>query len=230
MAENIPLALPKYCRRIFLQPMDAAKEPFIVVRHFAAFENGGPVIIIRDNSPLVNMKRQGGTMQSADRGLFSSILAVLFTGAAVLWSPVGMGADPAGSRPGDASMTCAQIAQELQPYMQQMSPSITALGQTNEEVMARSKTRMKEAEAESAAETAAARASMLDPTGASSKALGIQQAQRQKERWKKAEAEDKPLNDKYKEQTEQVAKQGMQLKSDARLQRLMQLAQEKNCH
>jgi len=169
-------------------------------------------------------------MENKDRGFIGGIFAASIAGAALLWSPVGMGADPAGSRPGDASMTCAQIAQELQPYMQQMSPSITALGQTNDEVMARSKTRMKQAEAESAAETAAARATMLDPTGASSKALGIQQAQRQKERWKKAEAEDKPLNDKYKAQTEQVAKQGMQLKSDARLQRLMQLAQEKNCH
>lgn len=169
-------------------------------------------------------------MRNTDRGLFGGILAASLAGAAVLWSPVGMAADPAGSRPGDANMTCAQIAQELQPYMQRMSPSITALGQTNQEVMARSKTRMKEAEAESAAETAAARATMLDPTGMSSKAVGQHQVQSQKERWKKAEAEDKPLNDKYKAQTEQLAKQGRQMQSDARLQRLMRLAQEKNCH
>jgi len=70
---------------------------------------------------------------------------------------------------------------------------------------------------------------MLDPTGLSSKLLGQAQAQSQKERWKRAEAEDKPLNDKYKAQTEQVVKQGQQMQSDARLQRLMQLAQEKNC-
>ncbi|MGE5241684.1 MAG: hypothetical protein ACM3NI_08560 [Bacteroidota bacterium] len=160
--------------------------------------------------------------------LFSCGLAAAIVYAS-LWSPAGLAAGDSGSRPGDASMTCAQIAQELQPYMQQMSPSITALGQTTQEVQARSKTRMSEATAESAAETAAARATMLDPTGFSSKPLRQAQAQSQKERWKRAEAEDKPLNDKYKAQTEQVAKQGQQMQSDARLQRLMQLAQQKNC-
>ena len=88
---------------------------------------------------------------------------------------------------------------------------------------------MKEAATESAKETAEARATAADPTGMASKIVGQQQAQRQKERWQRAEAEEKPLNDKYKAQVEQVAKQGQQLQSDARLQRLMQLAQEKNC-
>jgi hypothetical protein len=168
-------------------------------------------------------------MQSKIHSSFGVVLAASIAGSA-LWSPTGSGAGAPGSRPGDAAMTCAQIAQELQPYMQRMSPSITALGQTAQEVKTRGEARNKEAATESAAETAAARATMLDPTGLASKMLGQEQVQRQKERWKRAEAEDRPLNEKYKAQTEEVAKQGMQMQSDTRLQRLMQLAQEKNCH
>jgi hypothetical protein len=169
-------------------------------------------------------------MQSKIHSLSSVIFAVSIAGGAALWSPTGIGAGSPGSRPGDAAMTCAQIAQELQPYMQQMSPSITALGQTAQEVKTRGEARNKEAAPEAAAESAAAQATMLDPTGLASKLLGQAQVQRQKERWQRAEAEDKPLNDKYKAQAEQVAKQGQQMQSDARLQRLMQLAQERNCH
>jgi hypothetical protein len=169
-------------------------------------------------------------MRSTIRSFLSGIPAVSIACAAALWSPAGIAAGAAGSRPGDASMTCAQIAQELQPYMQQMSPSITAMGQTAQEVKTRGEARVKKATPEAAAETAAAQATMADPTGMASKILGQQQVQRQKERWKRAEAEDKPLNDKYQAQTEQVAKEGMRMQSDARLQRLMQLAQEKNCH
>ena len=169
-------------------------------------------------------------MRNTDRGLFSAVLATSIACAAVLWSAAGIGAGASGSRPGDANMTCAQIAAELQPYMQRMSPSMMALGKTSQEVKTRGEARNKEAATESAAETAEARATVLDPTGLSSKIVGQQQAQRQEERWKRAEAEDRPLNDKYKAQTEQVVKQGQQMQSDARLQRLMQLAQEKNCH
>ena len=169
-------------------------------------------------------------MQNTNRALTSDILGVLFAGSAVLWSPAGIGAGAAGNRAGDAAMTCAQIATELQPYAQQMSPSIAALGQTSQEVRTRSEDRLKMAAPEATAEAAAASATMLDPTGLSSKLFGQAQAQRQKERWQRAEAEDKPLNEKYKAQAEQVVKGGQQMQSDARLQRLMQLAQEKNCH
>ena len=169
-------------------------------------------------------------MPSTIRRLFSAILSASIAGAAAPWSLSAMAAGASGSRSGDANMTCAQIAQELQPYMKEMSPSMMALGQTTQEVKARGEARNKDAAAESAAETTAARATMLDPTGLASKILGQEQVQRQKERWKRAEAEDKPLNEKYKAQTEQVVKEGQQMQSDARLQRLMQLAQEKNCH
>jgi hypothetical protein len=162
--------------------------------------------------------------------LFSVIFTAPIACVATLWTSVGIGADAPGSRPGDANTTCAQIAAELQPYLKQMSPSITALGNTAQEVKARGEARNKEAAAEAASETAAAQAAAPDPTGLANKALAQAQAQRQRESWKQAEAEDKPLNEKYKAQTAQVVQEGQQMQSDARLQRLLQLAQEKNCH
>ncbi len=168
-------------------------------------------------------------MRNTNREFFSGILATSITLTIGLWSTVVVGADGSGNRPGDANMTCAQIATELQPYMAQMMPAMMAMGQTSQAVMARSETRMEEGAAESAAETAQSLATLSDPTGMASKILGQRQLQSQKARWKQAEAEDKPLNDTYKSQMEQVAKEGRQLQSDARLQRLMQLAQQKNC-
>ncbi len=79
-------------------------------------------------------------------------------------------------------------------------------------------------------ETAAARAASFDHTGVSSRIVGQEQVRRQKERWKKSEAENKPLEEKIKAQTGQVVAQAQPLQSDARLHRLMELAQETNCH
>jgi electron transfer flavoprotein alpha subunit len=169
-------------------------------------------------------------MRNANHGLFVSMLAASFSCVAALWSQAGIGAGESGSRAGDANMTCGQIAAELQPYMNQMMPSMMAMGKTANEVKVHGETRLAESAPGASAESAAASATMLDPTGLSSKIVGQEQARRQKERWQRAEAEDKPLNDKYKAQTEQVVKEGKQMQSNERLQRLMQLAQEKNCH
>jgi hypothetical protein len=160
----------------------------------------------------------------------SSVFAASLIAVGASWSHVARSASSPGSRPGDASLTCTQIAQELQPYMQRMSPSVTALGQTAQEAKTRGEERNRQAAAEAAEETAAARATMLDPTGLASKILGQEQVRRQKERWKQSEAENKPLEEKMKAQTGQVVAQAQPLQSDARLHRLMELAQEKNCH
>ena len=48
--------------------------------------------------------------------------------------------------------------------------------------------------------------------------------------WKQTEAEDKPLTDQDKQQTQRVVEKGTAMQSNARMQRLVQLAQEKNCH
>lgn len=163
-------------------------------------------------------------------GSFSAIASVSIAFGTALWCPAGFGAGDSGSRPGDASMTCAQIATELQPYMQQMSPSITAMGQTHQELMERNKPRLAEAQVEAAAVAAASTsATMLDPTGLASNLLAQAESKRQTELWKRYEAEDKPLFDKTKTQTDEVVKQSQTIQSDARLHRLMQLAQQKNC-
>jgi hypothetical protein len=167
-------------------------------------------------------------MRNPDRGFFIVGIAAVVC-AMALSSPAGLAAGDSGNRPADASMTCQQIAVELQPYMQRMSPSVTALGQTAQAVRKRGEERNKQAAAESAAETAEARATMLDPTGLTGKIVAEQQRKRQEALRKRVEAEDKPLFDKGQAQAQQVVKQAQPLQSDARLQRLMQLAQEKNC-
>jgi electron transfer flavoprotein alpha subunit len=169
-------------------------------------------------------------MRTTNHKLYSGVISASIACATILWSPAGICADAPGSKPGDENMTCEQIAAELQPYMQEMLPSVMAMGQTAQEAKTRGEERVAKAAPEAAAESAEASATLLDPTGMSSKILGQAQAKRQKERWKQAEAEDKPLNEKYKTQSEQVLKEGQQLQSNERIQRLMQLAQEKNCH
>ena len=169
-------------------------------------------------------------MQVTIRRSLNSVFAVLLVAVSASWSPFARSAGSPGSKPGDASLTCAQIAQELQPYMQQMAPSMTAFGQTAQEAKTRGEQLNQQAAKEAAEETAAARAASLDPTGIASRIVGQEQVRRQKERWKRSEAENKPLEEKIKAQTGQVLAQAQPLQSDARLHRLMELAQEKNCH
>jgi putative aminopeptidase FrvX len=139
------------------------------------------------------------------------------------------GAEAPGARPGDDSMTCQQIAAELMPYMQQIAPSATAVAQTAEEVRERGKQRAAEEMPAAVALTMAATAASADPTGAASRAVGQAEVLHQQQVWQRATAEDKPLSDKLNAQTSQLAAQGQQLQSNARLQRLMQLVQEKGC-
>jgi hypothetical protein len=127
-------------------------------------------------------------------------------------------------------MTCAQIGAELAPYARQMTPAVTDLAQTGQELNARNQKRMAEAMPEAAALTAAATASHLDPTGLAGRAVGQAEIATQQAIWDKALAEDKPLADKMNAQTNAVVEQAAPLQANPRIQRLMQLAQEKNCH
>ena len=169
-------------------------------------------------------------MHSTIGNLSNRILTALAVCGAGFWSLTAMGAGAPGSQPGDENMTCQQIAEELQPYMKLMMPSVTAMGQTEQEVKSRGEKRVAEALPQAAAESAGASATLADPTGLASKIYGQGQERRQAERFQRQAAEDKPLNDKLKGQSEQVVNERMQMKSDARLQQLMQLAQAKNCH
>jgi len=150
--------------------------------------------------------------------------------AAALWMLPVLADDVPGAMPGDDAMTCAQIGAELAPYAQQMTPTVSALAQTGQELNARNQQRMTEAMPEAAALTAAATASHLDPTGLASRAVGQAEMSTQQRIWDKALAEDKPLADKMNAQTNAVVEQAAPLQANPRIQRLMQLAQDKNCH
>ena len=162
-----------------------------------------------------------------------NMLAVLSAGglcAAALWSLPALADDVPGAQPGDAAMTCAQIGAELAPYAQQMTPAVTGLAQSGQEVIARDQKRMAEAMPEAAALTAAATASHADPTGIAGRAVGQAEMATQQRIWDKAVAEDKPLADKMNGQMNTVVEQAAPLQANPRIQHLMQLAQEKNCH
>ena len=131
--------------------------------------------------------------------------------------------------PSDATMTCEQIATELAPYAQQMGPMVGQLNETNQELVARGKARMAQETPYAIGMTAAATAASADPTGVSQKAVNAAMAAHQQEVWNRALAEDKPLADRQKAQTSALMAQARQMQSNARLQRLMQLAQEKGC-
>jgi hypothetical protein len=76
---------------------------------------------------------------------------------------------------------------------------------------------------------AAATASTLDPTGASSRAVGQAEAAHQQQAWNRDVAENKPLADKQAAQASALLAQAQQLQSNERPQRLMGLVQQKNC-
>jgi hypothetical protein len=150
--------------------------------------------------------------------------------AAALWTLPALADDVPGAMPGDDAMTCEQIGAELAPYAQQMTPAATALGQTGQELIARGERRVAEATPALVALSAAATAAAADPTGLSTKPLIAAQEAMQHREWNRAIAEDKPLVDQMNAQTNAVVAQGMSIQSDPRVQRLMQLAQDKNCH
>jgi hypothetical protein len=150
--------------------------------------------------------------------------------AAALFTIPAIADDVPGAKPGDAAMTCDQIGAELAPYAQQMTPTVTGLAQTGQELNARTQKRMAEAMPEAAALTAAATAATADPTGIASRAVGQAEMASQQAIWDKAIAEDKPLADKMNTQMNAIVDQSAPLQANPRIQRLMQLAQEKNCH
>jgi hypothetical protein len=150
--------------------------------------------------------------------------------AAALWSVAAIAADEPGAMPGDESMTCEQIAAELAPYAKQMAGVFEPLAQTQKEVVARAQAHVAEAMPEAMAATAGALATSADKTGMASKVYGQAEAAMQAAQWNRALAEDKPLFDKANRQMNAAVAQAAPLQSNPRIQRLMQLAQQKNCH
>jgi hypothetical protein len=135
-----------------------------------------------------------------------------------------------GAKPGDAAMTCEQIAAELAPYAQQLMPSLQALGASQQQLYEQSRAMYEKRKMEHALDPAMATAGAVDPTGAAKRAYAMAAAaQAAKEKAENDALANSPLAQQYKAQSEQFAAQGKELQSDARLQRLMQLGQEKHC-
>jgi hypothetical protein len=138
-------------------------------------------------------------------------------------------ADLPGGKPGDKTMTCQQIAAELSPYMQQIAPNAAALAASGQEAQALGKRQLAAEMPTAIGMTAAATASAADPSGLSGKALGQAEMIHQREVWERSMAETGPLAEKMRAQTDQLVAQSQQLQSNARLERLLQLAAEKHC-
>jgi hypothetical protein len=161
------------------------------------------------------------------------ISKTIFAGWAVsaaLWIAPVWAADAPAARPGDEAMTCEQIATELSPYVQQMAPNIQALAATQQQLYGQARQMGEKRRAEEALLTPLADAGAVDPTGASKRAYqAALMAQMAKEKSENEAFANSPLARQNTSQSEQVAAQGQQMQSNARLQRLMQLAQEKHC-
>jgi hypothetical protein len=161
--------------------------------------------------------------------IFKSMAACLAVDAALWIAPVGA-ADTTAERPGDEAMTCEQIATELSPYVQQMAPNIQALAMSQQQLYAQGRQKLEERKMEHALLAPLGQAGALDPTGASKQAYQLAlMAQTAKEKGENEAFANSPLAKQNKAQAEQLAAQGQQMQSNARLQRLMQLAQEKRC-
>lgn len=154
--------------------------------------------------------------------LLGHLLSAAFAAAA-------LAGEDSGSRPGDETLSCAQIAAELLDHSQELMPAATAAADAATQVMARGQERMAEVTPVATAFLAAQTLAHLDPTGLSGRA--VQQASKgyQQEIWQRSIEEDAPLNQKFGSATESLVLQGQAMQGNARLQRLLQLVQEKGC-
>jgi hypothetical protein len=160
----------------------------------------------------------------------SRALAVGCAVGAAFWIAPAGATDAQAVRPGDEAMTCEQIATELVPYMQQIAPNIQALGATEQQMHAQARQQLQQRKMEHEALTPLATAGALDTTGAAKQAYQLAlMAQMAKEKAENEAFANSPLAKQNRAQSEQLAAQGRQMQSDARLQRLMQLGQVKHC-
>ena len=135
-----------------------------------------------------------------------------------------------GTKPGDAAMTCEQIAAELAPYARQLMPNLQALGASQEQLYEQSRALYEKRKMEHALDPALATAGAVDPTGAAKMAYAMAAAaQAAREKAENDALANSPLAQQNRAQGEQLAAQAKDLQSNARLQRLMQLVREKHC-
>jgi hypothetical protein len=160
----------------------------------------------------------------------SRIMVAVSAVSATLCVPSAWAADVTAAKPGDEAMTCVEIATELSPYAQQMVPNLQALGSTDQELYKQGRQTQVKRRAENEALGAMATAGALDRTGILGKVYQVAQtAQTAKEQAENKAFTNSPLAKQNSTQREQLAAQAQQMQSNARLQRLMQLGQEKHC-
>jgi uncharacterized HAD superfamily protein len=160
----------------------------------------------------------------------SKLMVAAWAASAALSIPAGAAPQAPGVSPGDETMTCEQIASELAPYAQQLQPNLQALATSEQLLYARARQREEERKKEAALMTPLATAGALDPTGASKRSYVAAESALAAKHKSESEADaNSPLAKQASAQSEQLAAQGQQLQANARLQRLMQLGQQKGC-
>ena len=153
-----------------------------------------------------------------------------WTASTALCVPAAAAPEAPGVNPGDEAMTCEQIAAELAPYAQQMQPNLQAFATSQQQRYARGREKGEENRKEAAMLNPMATAGALDPTGASKRAYVAAESALAAKRKSESEAEaNSPLAKQARAEGDRVAAQGQQLQANARLQRLLQLGQQKGC-
>ena len=162
--------------------------------------------------------------------IFFKSMVAGWAAASVLCTPALGAQEAPGVKPGDEAMTCEQIATELAPHAQQLQPNLQALATSQQEQYAVARQRLDERRKEHEVMAPLATAGALDPTGASKRAYqAAAAAQAAKEKSENEADANSPLAKQANAQREQLAVQGQQMQANARLQRLMQLVQQKGC-
>jgi len=149
---------------------------------------------------------------------------------AAMAAPAVAAPDIPGARPGDDALTCDQIATELLPYMQQIRPTVQAVATTQQQLNTQALAVGEKRKVEHELLLPLATAGALDPTGSSKRAYqAAVMAQAAKEHAENEAMANSALAKQSKSQGDQMAAQAQAMQSDARLQRLMQLGQQKGC-
>ena len=148
--------------------------------------------------------------------------------------PPGMGASPeavaAAARPGDEQMTCEQIGAEMQPYAMQMQGNMQGhnIEQDMRDVQAANEAGQRRAQQQMAPSMIAGMLSGLVPGGGYAATAAAQAQEAENERQIAAQ---RPLQDRMThDMNGMAADTSSQMAGNPRIQRLMQLAQEKHCH
>jgi hypothetical protein len=162
-----------------------------------------------------------------------SLCAIALTSTTILGFAPVRAAEDSGARPEDATMSCQQIGTELAPYMQQMSPSITAFAQTGQQAADAGAAQVAaEAPVVAGLSAAAGAATAADAAGAPGATAAVSQAEQAEQQRVIAQSlpEAQRTQQTMNAQSQTVLSQAQALQSNPRVMRLMQLAQEKNCH